>query len=440
VNRLGLLTFKGGTHPPHSKKYSENKAIEKAKDPKVVKIPLSQHIGAPCKAIVEKGDYVKVGQKIGEPLAFVSAPIHSSVSGLVKSVGNENIAGGIGQCIVIESDGKFEVSENVTKKGNLEDLSGEEILAIIKEAGIVGMGGAGFPTHVKLSPPPEKDIDILILNGAECEPYLTADHRLMLERADDIIYGLKALMKVLKVDKGYIGIENNKPDAIKVMKKAAKGENIVIQGLKTKYPQGAEKQLIDAISGREVPSGGLPMDAGAVVNNVATAYAVAQAIKTGMPLIDRICTITGNAISEPKNLEIRVGTQISEIIEQCGGYSETPGKIILGGPMMGRATSSVDVPSTKTTSGILIFNKEKAIIKEPDLCIKCGKCVDVCPVNLLPVYLSSHAEHGNLNKIKELNVLDCIECGSCSFVCPSNRRLLEGIKLGKNRIRSMKQK
>lgn len=437
---MGLLTFKGGTHPPHGKKYSEKKAIEKAKDPKVVKIPLSQHIGAPCKPIVEKGDYVKVGQKIGEPLAFVSAPVHSSVSGTVKSVGNEKIAGGSGQCIVIESDGKFEVSENVTKKGDLENLSGKEILGIIKEAGIVGMGGAGFPTHVKLSPPPEKEIDLLILNGAECEPFLTADHRLMLERADDIIYGLKALMKVLEVDKGYIGIENNKPDAIKVMKEAAKGEKIVVQGLKTKYPQGAEKQLIDAISGREVPSGGLPMDAGAVVNNVATAYAVAQAIKTGMPLIDRICTITGNAVSEPKNLEIRVGTQISEIIEQCGGFSETPGKIILGGPMMGRATSSVDVPSTKTTSGILIFDKEEAIIDEPVYCIKCGKCVDVCPINLLPVYLSSHAEHGNLNKVKELNVMDCIECGSCSFVCPSKRRLLEGIRLGKNRVRSMKQK
>lgn len=437
---MGLLTFKGGTHPPHGKKYSEKKAIEKAKDPKVVKIPLSQHIGAPCKPIVEKGDYVKVGQKIGEPLAFVSAPVHSSVSGTVKSVGNEKIAGGSGQCIVIESDGKFEVSENVTKKGDLENLSGKEILGIIKEAGIVGMGGAGFPTHVKLSPPPEKEIDLLILNGAECEPFLTADHRLMLERADDIIYGLKALMKVLEVEKGYIGIENNKPDAIKVMKEAAKGEKIVVQGLKTKYPQGAEKQLIDAISGREVPSGGLPMDAGAVVNNVATAYAVAQAIKTGMPLIDRICTITGNAVSEPKNLEIRVGTQISEIIEQCGGFSETPGKIILGGPMMGRATSSVDVPSTKTTSGILIFDKEEAIIDEPVYCIKCGKCVDVCPINLLPVYLSSHAEHGNLNKVKELNVMDCIECGSCSFVCPSKRRLLEGIRLGKNRVRSMKQK
>jgi len=440
VNRLGLLTFKGGTHPPHGKKYSEKKAIEKATEPKVVRIPLSQHIGAPCKSIVEKGDYVKVGQKIGEPLAFVSAPVHSSVSGTVKSVGIEKVAGGSGECVVIESDGKFEVSENVITKGALEDLNGKEILEIIKEAGIVGMGGAGFPTHVKLSPPPEKDIDLLILNGAECEPYLTADHRLMLERADDIVYGLKALMKVLEVSKGYIGIESNKPDAIKAMEKAAEGENIVIQGLKTKYPQGAEKQLIDAISGREVPSGGLPMDTGAVVNNVATAYAVAQAIKTGMPLIQRICTVTGNAVAEPKNLEIRVGTELTEIIEQCGGYSETPGKIILGGPMMGRATSSVDVPSTKTTSGILIFDKEHAVIDEPVYCIKCGKCVDVCPIKLLPVYLSSHAEHGNLDKIKELNVMDCIECGACSFVCPSKRRLLEGIRLGKNRIRSMKQK
>jgi electron transport complex protein RnfC len=437
---LGLLTFKGGIHPPHGKKYSEKKAIEKANNPKIVKIPLSQHIGAPCKPIVEKGDFVKVGQKIGEPLAFVSAPVHSSVSGVVKAVKNEKIAGGLGKCVVIESDGKFEISETVISKGDIESLTGKEILEIIKDAGIVGMGGAGFPTHVKLSPPPDKNIDLLILNGAECEPYLTADHRLMLERADDIVYGLKALMKVLDVKKGYIAIENNKPDAIKIMKEAAKGEDIIIQGLKTKYPQGAEKQLINAISGREVPSGGLPMEAGAVVNNVATAYAISIAIKTGMPLIQRICTVTGSAIKEPKNLEILVGTELTEIIEQCGGFSETPNKILLGGPMMGRATSAIDVPSTKTTSGILAFNKVDATIPEPSLCIKCGKCVDVCPINLLPVYISSNAENGNFDKAEELNVMDCIECGSCSFVCPSKRRLLEGIRLAKNRIRSKKQK
>jgi len=437
---LGLLTFRGGIHPPHGKKYSEKKAIEKAEEPKIVKIPLSQHIGAPCKPIVEKGDFVKVGQKIGEPLAFVSAPVHSSVSGVVKAVKSEKIAGGMGNCVVIESDGKFEISEEVSSKGTVETLSGKEILAIIKDAGIVGMGGAGFPTHVKLSPPPDKKIDLLILNGAECEPYLTADHRLMLERADDIVYGLKALMKVLDVKKGYIGIENNKPDAIKVMTEAAKGENIVIQPLKTKYPQGAEKQLINAISGREVPSGGLPMEAGAVVNNVATAYAIADAIKTGMPLIKRICTVTGSAIKEPKNLEILVGTDLTEIVNQCGGFKEEPGKILLGGPMMGRATSSIDVPSTKTTSGILAFNRKEAIIEEPSLCIKCGKCVEVCPINLLPVYISANAENGNFEKAEKLNAMDCIECGSCSFVCPSKRRLLEGIRLTKNRIRSKKQK
>ncbi|MDM8534552.1 electron transport complex subunit RsxC [Clostridiaceae bacterium HSG29] len=437
---MGLLTFKGGIHPPHGKKYSEKKAIEKADNPKIVKIPLSQHIGAPCKPIVEKGDVVKVGQKIGEPLAFVSAPVHSSVSGVVKAVKTEKIAGGMGNCVVIESDGKFELSEEVSPKGTIETLSGKEILAIIKDAGIVGMGGAGFPTHVKLSPPPDKNIDLLILNGAECEPYLTADHRLMLERADDIVYGLKALMKVLDVEKGYIGIENNKPDAIKVMTEAAKDENIIIQPLKTKYPQGAEKQLINAISGREVPSGGLPMEAGAVVNNVATAYAIADAIKTGMPLIKRICTITGSAIKEPKNLEILVGTELTEIVNQCGGFKEEPGKILLGGPMMGRATSSIDVPSTKTTSGILAFNRTDAVIDEPSLCIKCGKCVEVCPINLLPVYISANAENGNFEKAEKLNAMDCIECGSCSFICPSKRRLLEGIRLTKNRIRSKKQK
>ncbi len=437
---MGLLTFKGGIHPPHGKKYSEKKAIEKANDPKIVKIPLSQHIGAPCKPIVKKGDFVKVGQQIGEPLAFVSAPIHSSVSGVVKDVKDVKIAGGMGSCIIIESDGEFQLCENVSSKGDVESLSGKEILEIIKNAGIVGMGGAGFPTHVKLSPPPDKNIDLVILNGAECEPYLTADHRLMIERADDIVYGLKAIMKVLNVEKGYIGIENNKTDAIKIMQEAVKGENIVIQGLKTKYPQGAEKQLIHAISGREVPSGGLPMEAGAVVNNVATAYAIADAIKTGMPLINRICTITGSAIKEPKNLEILVGTEITEIIEQCGGFIEEPGKILLGGPMMGRATSAIDIPSTKTTSGILAFNKVDAIIPEPSLCIKCGKCVEVCPINLLPVYISANAENGNFDNAEKLNAMDCIECGSCSFICPSKRKLLEGIRLTKNRIRSKKQK
>ncbi|MGM0379253.1 MAG: electron transport complex subunit RsxC [Bacillota bacterium] len=436
---MGILTFKGGTHPPHGKKFSEKKPIEKAKIPKIVKIPLSQHIGAPTKPIVEKGDYVKVGQKIGKASAFVSAPVHSSVSGTVKSIEEINVAGGTGKCIVIESDGEMTLSENVSSNGDISNLSKDDILEIIKEAGIVGMGGAGFPTHVKLSPPPEKEIDLVILNGAECEPYLTADHRLMLERAENIVYGLKAMMKALDVKKGYIGIENNKLDAIEVMKEACINENIEIKVLETKYPQGAEKQLIDAISGREVPSGGLPMDAGAVVNNVATAYQIAIAIKEGMPLVERICTITGSAIKTPKNLEIKVGSPVNEIIDQCDGFKKEPGKIILGGPMMGKATSTIDIPSTKTTSGILCFDKVDATIDQPGPCIKCGRCVDVCPINLLPVYISANAESGNFDKSEELNSMDCIECGSCSFICPSNRRLLEGIRLSKDRIRNKKQ-
>lgn len=436
---MGLLTFKGGTHPPHSKKFSEKKPIEKAKIPKIVKISLNQHIGAPTKPIVEKGEYVKVGQKIGKASAFVSAPVHSSISGTVKSIEETNIGGGTGKCIIIESDGKMAISENVSSKGDISNLSKDDILEIIKEAGIVGMGGAGFPTHVKLSPPPEKEIDLVILNGAECEPYLTTDHRLMLERAENIVYGLKAMMKVLDVKKGYIGIENNKLDAIEVMKEACINENIEVKVLETKYPQGAEKQLIDAISGREVPSGGLPMDVGAVVNNVATAYQIAISIKEGMPLVERICTITGSAIKTPKNLEIKVGSPINEIIDQCDGFEKEPGKIILGGPMMGKATSTIDIPSTKTTSGILCFDKKDANINQPGPCIKCGRCVDVCPINLLPVYISSNAENGNFDKSEQLNSMDCIECGTCSFVCPSNRRLLEGIRLSKDRIRNKKQ-
>lgn len=435
---MGVLTFNGGVHPPHNKKYTEKKAIQKAKDPTLVTIPLSQHIGAPCKPVVSKGDEVKIGQLIGEPTAFVSAPIHSSVSGVVKDVSKKNVAGGSAMCVTIESDGKNEKHENVVSKGDVDSLSGKEILSIIKDAGIVGMGGAGFPTHVKLSPPEDKEIDLLILNGAECEPYLTCDHRLMLERPDDILYGLKAIMKVLDIETGYIGIEKNKPDAIEVMTKAAEGMPIEVKAVETKYPQGAEKQLIYAISKREVPSGGLPMDAGAVVNNIATAYAVAQAIKTGMPLVERVCTITGKGINEPRNLEIKVGTPLNEIIDQCGGLKEDVEKVILGGPMMGRATSTIEVPATKTTSGILNFLSDEATLPEPDLCINCSKCVQICPANLLPIYISKNAANKNVNNLESLNTMDCIECGSCSFICPANRRLLEGIRLGKSIIRDKK--
>ena len=334
---MKLLTFKGGIHPQYRKEYSNQKAIEKAKSPKVVYIPIQQHIGAPSKPIVEVGDLVKVGQKIGEQQGFVSCNVHSSVSGKVIAIKEYEVPGGTGICISIENDFLEEIHENVRPKGELESLSKEDIVGIIKEAGIVGMGGATFPTHVKLSPPPDKKIDVVILNGAECEPYLTADHRLMLENPEDVVFGLKVFMKALDVSKGYIGIEINKPDALEAIKKVAeKYPDIEVMSLEVKYPQGAEKQFIYACTGKEVPSGGLPMDAGAVVNNVGTAAQVAKTIKTGMPLVERITTVTGSCIKEPKNLITKVGTLVSEIIEQCGGFKEdkTVSKVIMGGPMM----------------------------------------------------------------------------------------------------------
>ncbi|MCD6435179.1 MAG: electron transport complex subunit RsxC [Clostridiales bacterium] len=432
---MGLLSFKGGIHPPHSKQYTEDKSIVLAMEPKMVHIPLRQHIGAPATPLVKVGDEVKVGQKIGEASGFVSASIHSSVSGTVKAVKNHAILGGNALTISIENDMKNEVHESVQPKGNLEDLSAKEIIGIIKEAGIVGMGGAGFPTHVKLSPPADKKIDVLILNGAECEPYLTNDYRLMIENSNEIIFGLEVLMKIFNLKKGFIGIENNKPKAIKVMKEATKNNlGIKIIELRTKYPQGAEKQLINAITAREVPSGGLPMEAGAVVNNVSTAVAISNAIKTGMPLIDRICTVTGKGIAEPKNIRIKNGTIISEIIDQCGGYEGNIGKLIMGGPMMGIATSTDQIPSTKTTSGILVFTEDEAKIPEPSQCIKCGKCVDVCPSFLQPSYISAYALINNLKMAESYNALDCIECGSCSFVCPAKRPLVDSIRIAKREI------
>ncbi len=438
---MGLLSFVGGIHPPHSKRASEEKAVRKALEPKTVTIPLRQHIGSPCDPIVKKGDVVKVGQKIGEASSFVCSPVHSSVSGVVKQIKEVEVLGGIEPCVIIQSDGKNELHESVAPKGDVETLSSKEIINIIREAGIVGMGGAGFPTHIKLSPPPEKKIDAVILNGAECEPYLTADHRLMLETPEKVVYGLKALMKAVSVDAGYIGIEDNKPDAIKTMEQAAKNEpNIHVVGLKTKYPQGAEKQLIYACMKREVPSGGLPMDAGVVVNNVATAAAVADAIRTGMPLIERICTITGAGITEPDNLLIKNGTPLSEIIEQCGGYVGNPGKIILGGPMMGMSTPSDEIPSTKTTSGILVFPPKQSSIPKPVNCIQCGKCVSICPAFLQPVTLSAYALKGLYDSADKIGILDCIECGSCSFVCPSKRPLLHSIRVGKKSVVAARRK
>ena len=429
------VTFKGGIHPPHFKEQTEQVAIEICPVPKTVVIPLQQHIGAPCDPIVKVGDNVKVGQKIGESKAFVSANVHSSVSGVVKSIEPRYTSGGTkAMCVIIESDDKLEVDEGI-KPYDIDKLSKEEILAIIKEAGLTGMGGAGFPTHVKLSPPKDKVIDALVINGAECEPYLTADHRIMLEKPENVILGAKAVKKALGVEKCYIAIENNKPDAIDVMTKALKGEvGIEVTELITKYPQGDEKRIINAVLGRKVPSGGLPMDVGVVVNNVGTIATIGNLFRTGMPVIERVVTITGDAVANPKNLLVRIGTSFKEAIEQCGGYKGEPKKLVNGGPMMGIAQFTDEVPVIKGTSGILVLGNKTAKLPEPMNCIRCGKCVDVCPVNLEPLFISKLSLLGKFDEAQSYHPLDCIECGSCSFICPSKRRLLESIRVAKREI------
>ncbi len=436
------LTFRGGIHPLGYKEATAHLEVEKAVEPGVVFIPLKQHAGAPCQPLVKVGDRVTVGERIGESDAFISAPVHSSVSGNVKEITKiPDANGGEVQAIVIESDGLNEIHPSIKPIGDIGSLKPEEIVAAVKDAGIVGMGGAVFPTHVKITELKDKKIEYFILNGAECEPYLTADHRLMVENPEDIIYGLRAMMKAKNVSKGIIGIEDNKRDAIESMEKAAKQyPNIKIVALHTKYPQGASDQLVYACIGREVPAGGSSSEAGVVVNNVATAAEIAKTLRTGMPSIDRITTVAGSAIANPKNLLIKVGVPIKEVIEQCGGYSKTPGKIIMGGPMMGFAQYTDEVVITKGSSGLLIFDEEEARIPEPKQCIRCGKCVEICPVNLQPLQISAYSLNNMMEHAEKYRALDCIECGSCSFICPSKRPLLQSIRVAKAAISEKKRK
>jgi len=436
------LTFKQGIHPDYNKSLSSDKPFKKVKRPNIVTIPMQQHIGAPCKPLVKKGDHVDMGQKIGASDSFVSAPIHASVSGTVKEI--KKVLTAIGKqtdAIVIEADKEDQLAEGISSPGKLEDLSSKEIRNIVKEAGIVGMGGAMFPTHVKLSIPEGKKVEYLILNGAECEPYLTVDHRMMLERPDDIVYGMKALMKAIAVDKGFIGVEENKPDAIKSMQKAVSSEEgIEIKVLETKYPQGGEKMLIKAILNRVVPAGGLPLDVGVVVNNITTAVAVSDTLQKGMPLIERTITVTGRGVNNPVNLIYRIGVSIEELIAEAGGLTDDAGKVILGGPMTGFAQPSLNIAAVKGTSGVVVLSKDEVGSFEPQPCIKCARCVDVCPQFLMPVNLSKYASHDMLEELEDYQVLNCIECGSCSFICPAKRPLMQYIKIGKAEVIAKKRK
>lgn len=434
---MALATFKGGIHPPDKKELSKDRAITPAKSPKRVVIPLSQHIGAPCKPCVTIGQEIKKGEIIGNPEGFVSAPVHSSVSGKVIAIAEFPVATGrMVTSIVIENNGNEEWAP-LKDNPDYMSLSADELKGKVKDAGIVGMGGAAFPTHVKLSPPKEKPIDVVILNGAECEPYLTADYRLMIEMPEEVVEGLKVLMKITGVNKGYIGIESNKPDAIKTMQQAVSGEqNIKVVALEVKYPQGAEKMLIKAAVDREVPPRALPMDVGVVVQNIGTAVAVYEAARYGKPLIERVVTVTGEGIKEPKNLMAKVGALISDLVEDCGGFKNEAAKVISGGPMMGFAMSSLDVPVTKGTSGVLVISEDGVAHAEGfGPCIRCGRCIDICPMGLMPSMLSVLSERGFYEEAKEYNLFDCFECGSCTYVCPSKRPIVQFVRLAKSLVK-----
>lgn len=430
-----LKTFKiGGVHPAENK-LSAHKAIELLPLPKTATILVAQHIGAPAKIIVKRGDLVKVGQVVAQSAGFVSTNIHSSVSGKVMKI--DEVADSSGykkSAIVINVDGD-EWDESIDRSTELvteTDLDAKAITDRILASGIVGLGGATFPTHVKLMPPPGTKAEVLLINGVECEPYLTADHRLMLEKGDELLVGIHLLMKGLNVNRAVIGIENNKPDAIKHLKGLIKKyKGIEICPLKVQYPQGGEKQLIKAVIGREVPSGALPISVGAVVNNVGTALAVYEAVMKNKPLVERIVTVTGKSISKPGNFLVRVGTPVSQLIDASGGLPEDTAKVISGGPMMGKAVSNIDTPVTKGTSGILLIKDEEAHRKPMQNCIRCGRCVTACPMGLEPFLLMTLSEKKIWDKTEEERVMDCIECGSCSYSCPANRPLLDHIRYGK---------
>jgi len=433
-----LKTFKvGGVHPPENK-ISAGKKIEILPIPKTVFIPVAQHIGSPSTAVVNKGDVVKTGQIIARSSGFVSTNIHSSVSGKVKKVDlSADSSGYPKQGIFIDVEGD-EWEENINRSDDLVkefDLDGQKIVQKIQDAGIVGLGGATFPTHVKLVPPKGMKAEVLLINGVECEPYLTSDHRLMLEKADEILVGTQLLMKAMNVEKAVIGIENNKTDAIQLLTDKAKYyKGITVAALKVKYPQGGEKQLIKAVTGKEVPSGGLPIAVGAVVSNVGTAFAVYEAVQKNKPLFERVVTVTGKGIAKPSNFKVRIGTSTAELIDAAGGLPENTGKIISGGPMMGRSVVSLDVPVTKGTSGILIMPNEEAKRREYMECIRCSRCVSVCPMGLEPYLLMTFGQKQIFDRAENERVMDCIECGSCSYTCPSYRPILDYIRFGKAKV------
>ena len=431
----------GGVHPAENK-LSAGSPIREAALPKQAVFSMFQHIGAPAKPVVQKGDVVKVGTLLAEAGGFVSAPIYSSVSGKVNKIDAVLDASGTRRMAVIvdvegdEWEESIDRSKDIVRLSDRPELDSKTIVEKIKNAGIVGLGGATFPCHVKLTPPPGSKADCVIINAVDCEPYLTADHRLMLEHPEEILVGVDLIMKAVNVTKGYVGIENNKPDAIKLMtEKAKQYPNIEIVPLKVKYPQGGEKQLIDAVIGRQVPAPpAIPINVGAVVQNVGTAFAIYEAVMKNKPLVDRIITVTGKSVKNPSNLLARLGTPFQLLIDECGGLPEDTGKIIGGGPMMGKALLSLEVPMTKGSSGLLLMNEKEARRSEPQPCIRCAKCVGACPMGLEPFLLSKVSAMEEWEIAEKNDIVSCIECGSCQFTCPSNRPLLDMIRVGKTTV------
>lgn len=427
---MGLATFKGGIHTYEGKELSENKPVQVLQPKGEMVFPLSQHIGAPAKPLVAAGDQVLVGQKIGEAGGFISACVISSVSGTVKTIEPRMVANGsMVMSIIVDNDGKYQETEGFGKQRDPKSLSKEEIRDIVKEAGIVGLGGAGFPTHVKLTPKDETKIDTIIVNGAECEPYLTSDYRMMLEEPESIIKGLNIILQLFDNAKGVIGIEDNKPEAIKVMTELVKDEpRITVCPLKTKYPQGGERALIYAVTGRKINSSMLPADAGCIVDNVDTVISIYNAVANSTPLIRRIVTVTGDAIANPQNYNVRTGTNYAELLEASGGFKTEPEKVISGGPMMGQALFNMNIPVTKTSSALTCMSKDEVALNAPTACIRCGRCVNVCPSRVVPQMMMQAAMRSDIDTFVKLDGMECCECGCCAYACPAKLPLTQAFK------------